>query len=61
MYRNILQSIEDIQVWPIIGLVIFFVFFVVVVIRVLKTDKAFTEKMKNLPFDDSHEEAGKNK
>jgi len=60
MYRNILQSIEDIQKWPVIGLVIFFVFFIVVLIRVLRTDKKFDEKMKNLPLEDSPKEVNEN-
>ena len=53
MYRNILQSMENIEIWPIIGLVIFFVCFLVVLIRVLRTDKKYNDKMKNLPFNDS--------
>ena len=53
MYRNILQTIEDIEIWPVIGLVIFFIFFLVVVFRVMRTDKNFIDKMKHLPFDDS--------
>ena len=57
MYRNILQSIEDIEKWPVIGLVIFFVFFIVVLIRVLRSDKKYNDKMKNLPLDDSPNDA----
>ena len=60
MYRNILQSIEDIEIWPIIGLVIFFIFFLVVLIVVLRTDKKFDEKMKNLPLEDSPKEVNDN-
>ena len=60
MYRNILQSIEDIEKWPVIGLIIFFVFFIVVLVRVFRTDKKFDEKMKNLPLEDSAKEVNEN-
>ncbi len=53
MYRNIMESIENIQIWPLIGLVIFFIFFTGVLIRVLRTDKTFTDRMKNMPLDDN--------
>ncbi len=53
MYKNILQSIENIEIWPLISLVIFFVFFLVILFRVFKSDKNFNDKMKNLPLDDS--------
>ncbi len=52
MYKNILQSIENIEIWPVIGLVIFFIFFLGVLIRVYKSDKGHIEKMKNLPLDE---------
>ena len=53
MYRNILQSIQDIQIWPVIGLIIFFVFFIGVLISTIKTDRNLVEKMKNLPLDEN--------
>ena len=55
MYRNVLQSIQDIQTWPVIGLVIFFAFFTGILIVVLKSDRKLMEKLKNLPFADEKE------
>lgn len=52
MYKQILQSIEHIEIWPVISLVIFFVFFIGVLIYVIKTDREFINKMKKMPLDD---------
>jgi cytochrome c oxidase cbb3-type subunit IV len=50
MYKNVLQSIENIQVWPVISFVIFFVFFLCLLLWVFTTDKKFIDKMKGLPL-----------
>ena len=52
MYRQILQSIQNVDIWPVISLVIFFVFFVGILIKVALTDKKFIKKMKEMPLDD---------
>jgi cytochrome c oxidase cbb3-type subunit 4 len=55
MYKNILQSIDNVAIWPIISLSIFFIFFLVLLWWVFTADKTFIRKMKNLPFDKSNE------
>jgi cytochrome c oxidase cbb3-type subunit 4 len=52
MYKNVLQSIENIQVWPVVSFVIFFVFFLCLLLWVFTTDKKFIDKMKSLPIED---------
>lgn len=52
MYKNVLQSIENIQVWPVISFVIFFVFFLCLLLWVFTTDKKFIDRMKNLPVEE---------
>jgi cytochrome c oxidase cbb3-type subunit IV len=52
MYKNVLQSIENIEVWPVISFVIFFVFFLCLLLWVFTTDKQFIAKMKSLPMED---------
>jgi hypothetical protein len=52
MYRQILQSIQDIEIWPIISLVLFFLIFVGILIKVMLIDKKHIRKMKELPLDD---------
>ena len=53
MYKNVLQSIENIAIWPVISFVIFFVFFLCLLWWVFTADKKFIEKMKTLPMDDA--------
>jgi hypothetical protein len=52
MYKNVLQSIENIQVWPVISFVIFFVFLLCLLLWVFTADKKFIEKMSGLPIEE---------
>jgi cytochrome c oxidase cbb3-type subunit IV len=53
MYKNVLQSIDNIAIWPVVSFVIFFLFFVCLLWYVLTTDKEFIDKMKRMPMEDS--------
>jgi len=53
MYKEVLQSIEGIGKYPVISLVIFFLFFVVLLYLVLRSDKGWLHHMAQLPFNDS--------
>jgi hypothetical protein len=53
MYKNVLQNIDNIAVWPVISFVIFFVFFLGLLLWVLFADKKFIDYMKNMPIQDS--------
>jgi hypothetical protein len=55
MYKNVLQNINNIEIWPIISFVIFFVFFLGLLWWVFKVDKEFINRMAALPFDDSND------
>jgi cbb3-type cytochrome oxidase subunit 3 len=50
MYKNVLQSIDNIAIWPIISFIIFFLFFICLLWWVFTTDKKFIEKMESLPI-----------
>jgi len=52
MYKNVLQSIDNIQIWPVISFVIFFAFFLCLLLWVFTTDKKFIDKMKAMPIDE---------
>ncbi len=51
MYKNVLQNIENIAIWPMVSFVIFFVFFICLLLWVFSVDKKHIEKMENLPFE----------
>ena len=51
MYKNVLQSIDNIAIWPVISFVIFFLFFICLLWWVFTTDKKFIHKMRGLPLE----------
>jgi cytochrome c oxidase cbb3-type subunit IV len=55
MYKNILQNIENIQVWPVISFVIFFLFFILLLWWVITVDKKYIDEMGQLPLGDNDE------
>jgi hypothetical protein len=55
MYKQILESIQGVDIWPVISLVIFFIFFVGILVKVAFIDKKFIKKMEEMPLDDGTE------
>lgn len=55
MYKEILQSIEGIELYPLISLFIFLALFAGITIWILKLDKKYVKKMETLPLDDKIE------
>ncbi len=53
MYKNILQNIDNIQVWPVISFVIFFLFFALLLWWVITVDKKYVDEMGQKPLSDS--------
>lgn len=51
-FRNYLESIAGIGIYPLISLVIFFGFFVVLLWYVFQMDKKSIDRMKNIPLED---------
>ena len=51
MYKNVLQSIDNIAIWPVISFVIFFLFFICLLWWVFTTDKTIIRKMESMPLD----------
>jgi hypothetical protein len=51
MYKDILRSIDNIEIWPIVSLGIFFLFFIALGIWLMTVDKKYINEMKNLPLD----------
>jgi cbb3-type cytochrome oxidase subunit 3 len=53
MYKNVLQGIDNIAIWPVISFIIFFVFFVGLLWWVFTRDKKFIDKMSAMPINES--------
>lgn len=52
MFKHYFEQIQNIEIWPIISLIIFFVFFAFTMFWILFLDNKYIEKMKSLPFED---------
>ncbi|SIN85249.1 cbb3-type cytochrome c oxidase subunit 3 [Algoriphagus halophilus] len=52
MYKEVLRSIENIEIYPIISLLIFVLFFVAMLLWVIKVPKSYIDHMRSLPMED---------
>ncbi len=52
MYKEILRSIDNIQVWPVISFAIFFLFFLILLGWAFTVDKVFIRQMSEMPLED---------
>ena len=52
-FINYLESISGIEIFPLISLMIFFSFFILLGIKVAIMDKGLIKKMVNLPLDEN--------
>ncbi len=52
MYKDVLNTIENVEIWPLISMIIFFLLFIGVGVYLLTVDTNFIKKMKELPMDD---------
>ena len=55
MYKNVLQSITGIEIFPLISFVIFFVFFLGLLLYVVLSDKKHFASMSELPLQNENE------
>jgi cytochrome c oxidase cbb3-type subunit 4 len=53
MYKEILRSIENIEIYPIISLLIFVTFFLGMFIWVVRVPKSYVNYMESLPMDEN--------
>lgn len=61
MFKEILNSISGVEIWPIIALFLFMGIFIAIVIWVIRLDKRFIKKMKELPLEkDTSKNNGEN-
>ena len=53
MFNNYLQAIEGVEIYPVIGLIIFLVVFTSVVVWVLRLDKNYLREAERIPLDEN--------
>lgn len=54
MFSQNLSSIENVWIFPIISLLMFFLMFSGVIIWLLKKDKSYLETMSNIPIQENN-------
>lgn len=53
MYKQVLQHIDGIDIYPVISLVIFFTFFLGLIFWIFTIKKSYITKMSHLPLESS--------
>ncbi len=56
MLSKFLSSIDGIWIYPVISLLIFIGLFILIVIRLLRTDKKLLNRLAHLPFENETNE-----
>jgi len=57
---NALESIQGVEIYPIISLLIFFGFFTIMAYLVFNLDKGYINDMKNMPLEEDENESSDN-
>lgn len=52
MYKDVLSRIEGVDLFPLISLVIFFTFFVLLIAWVIRLNRGYIDTMANMPLED---------
>ena len=55
MFKYYFERIENIEIFPIISLGIFFIFFLILLVWVFRVDKGYITKMKNMPVEEDEQ------
>ena len=50
-FINYLETIAGVSIYPLVSLILFFVFFSAVTFYVIKADKKYIERAKNIPLE----------
>ena len=56
MYKDVLRSISEVEWFPIVSIVIFFVFFMIVLFYTLRMDKPHVRRMSEMPLEEPKDE-----
>ncbi|MEP1307283.1 MAG: hypothetical protein ABJI33_03340 [Balneola sp.] len=51
MYKEVLRSMDGIELFPSISLILFFSFFLILIIYLIRTGKDFWKEASNIPLD----------
>jgi cbb3-type cytochrome oxidase subunit 3 len=52
MYKDVLSRMEGVDLFPLIALIIFFTFFVLLIVWVVRLKRSYVDSMANMPLDE---------
>lgn len=52
MYKQVLESIAGVEIFPVISMIIFFTLFILILGWIFTLKKDYINKMENLPLED---------
>lgn len=52
MYKDVLSRMEGVDLFPLIALIIFFTFFVLLIVWVVRLKRGYVDSMANMPLDE---------
>ncbi|NJL13403.1 MAG: cytochrome C oxidase Cbb3 [Microscillaceae bacterium] len=55
MFKYYFEGIKNVEIFPIISLIIFFTFFLGMIVWLLVMKKSYVDKMKNMPLQSEDE------
>ncbi|WP_194778485.1 cbb3-type cytochrome c oxidase subunit 3 [Pararhodonellum marinum] len=55
MQKEILRTIENVEIYPLISLIIFVLFFIGMFWWVVRVDQKYIDHMKQLPMNEEHQ------
>lgn len=55
MFKYYFEQVNNVEIWPIMSLIIFVSFFIGLLIWVMKADKKYIQAMSNMPLNDTDE------
>jgi hypothetical protein len=51
MFEQYFEMIDGVELYPVISLIVFFIFFAFIFVWFVKADKKYLEKMEKLPLE----------
>jgi len=52
MFKHYFEQVNNVEIWPIISLIIFITFFIGLLVWVAFVDKKYIKEMSNLPMEE---------
>ena len=53
MFKYYFEQVNNVEIWPIMSLIIFICFFIGLLIWVVMVDKKYIQEMSNMPMNDT--------